>query len=35
MAFRNSINSPDLEQAVKLHSVNGRHEGAAFAPYLP
>ena len=27
MAFRNSINSPDLEQAVKLHSVNGRHKG--------
>ena len=27
MAFRNSINSPDLEHAVKLHSVNGRHEG--------
>ena len=27
MVFRNSINSPDLEQAVKLHSVNGRHKG--------
>ena len=27
MALRNSINSPDLEHAVKLHSVNGRHEG--------
>ena len=27
MAFRNSISSPDLEQAVKLHSVNGSHNG--------